>query len=942
MSRWERWTTKPKQGMSLGGFIAEQQSPAEMAQSMGLQSDGSGGYIDPETGQIAARTVNNELVFYDPMGGAISAQSDGAALTQAQPSWKDPVTGEITVPPGQAESPEEIAAIPDVVPAQAPASYNAFMNKKKKDMYAQQAPPEQEAIDDVQQEVDPQLGMQPEMPMGEELLTFSQMMEARRKAAPIKTTVDPNEIDPKAAEIRKKLEINQARRRAMSVDRRAGDIDDSTSPTRPDTIKNTSQRPISQRVTSSATDTEKPDSKAAEKSDVRQDAVAGGGKTFSNFAGDGGDKPPTPPPTFQRDDGDDDDDYKGDDNFSHGLLPFNVGPDYDQSNMAESPAYAAASYLANNKGQLNEGELLSHFEEILEHLDDNVKGFARPGQRRAGRQAKSDFVKILTERLGDINPKDKDAFMRAAILASFIAEEDGVGQKKIGSGELKAMANNRGLINEVYGGGDVEDHLQHVKDNISKFRPFAEGLEDDTVYAFLDLLQNIEGGKPYKRLETAGVRNQQDFQNYYLGMDENDDPIRGANNTADQKRQRAFELAKILLSQGGLDALTGMPLDFKSMRLDHFFPVQGEDQVMNTDAEHRDNFVWINDAINAAKAEDDIPKFLENMDKLGESGFDDDELLKIGKLFPATLDKYVDDLLTGETDNFEGRMNMGQDGGRQTRQIQYLNDSLTPELMLDSLQRGEKFADVLYQMKLDALEQWKDDQSKSRIEDRDESEHEEIQKLLDQEYNEILKETKAKGKPLDKMSRYLMRRLGIGATFDDYRYFTNNGEVKSSRGLELSGDRTKNGLFSAMSMSLVKKMQEAETPEEKKAVQKQFATDVEQCKDNLHEAFKPGKTNKRIKLSGGGEIKRHASGAVNDANSGQMEKPGASYKSAATQQFRRCLHSKGLVDNDEVKRQWDRDKTQMPELRNLIEDYEGRGLSQNQMAKIFSEIIDED
>ena len=165
MSRWERWTTQPKQGMSLSGFIAEQQSPAEMAQSMGLQSDGSGGYVD-ESGNVVARTVNNELVFYDPMGGAISAQSDGAALTQAQPSWRDPVTGEITVPPGQAESPEEIAAIPDIVPAQAPASYNAFMNKKKKEMYANQAPPEQEAVDDIQQEADPEMGMQPEMGQG--------------------------------------------------------------------------------------------------------------------------------------------------------------------------------------------------------------------------------------------------------------------------------------------------------------------------------------------------------------------------------------------------------------------------------------------------------------------------------------------------------------------------------------------------------------------------------------------------------------------------------------------------------------------------------------------------------------------------------------------------------------------------------------------------------
>ena len=158
--------------MSLGSFIAEQQSPAEMAKSMGLQSDGSGGYIDPETGQIAARTVNNELVFYDPMGGAISAQSDGASLTQAQPSWRDPVTGEITVPPGQAESPEEIAAIPDITPAKAPTGYSAFMNAKKKEMYANQAPPEQE--EEAPQE---QPEIQPEMGMGEEVLTYKKMME---------------------------------------------------------------------------------------------------------------------------------------------------------------------------------------------------------------------------------------------------------------------------------------------------------------------------------------------------------------------------------------------------------------------------------------------------------------------------------------------------------------------------------------------------------------------------------------------------------------------------------------------------------------------------------------------------------------------------------------------------------------------------------------------
>ena len=169
-SRWAKWTsTKEKRGFS--SFLAEQETPAQMAKRMGLQSDGSGGYIDPSTGQVVARTVNNELVFYDPQGGAISAQSDGAQLTQAQPSWRDPVTGQMTVPPGQPESPEEISAVPNPVPAQAPAGYSLFMNKKKKEMYAAQATPEQEAVDDIQQEEDPKLGME------EGKLTYKELIE---------------------------------------------------------------------------------------------------------------------------------------------------------------------------------------------------------------------------------------------------------------------------------------------------------------------------------------------------------------------------------------------------------------------------------------------------------------------------------------------------------------------------------------------------------------------------------------------------------------------------------------------------------------------------------------------------------------------------------------------------------------------------------------------
>ena len=134
---------------------ASGQTPADQAAAMGLQSNGSGGYVD-DSGQVVAKTVNGELVFYDDAagGGAISAGSGGAQLSQSAPSWVDPVTGQLVVPPAQAESPEEINAIPDPTPAVAPAGYDAFMQKRKKEMYAAQT-----AERDMEPEV-PQMAME--------------------------------------------------------------------------------------------------------------------------------------------------------------------------------------------------------------------------------------------------------------------------------------------------------------------------------------------------------------------------------------------------------------------------------------------------------------------------------------------------------------------------------------------------------------------------------------------------------------------------------------------------------------------------------------------------------------------------------------------------------------------------------------------------------------
>jgi hypothetical protein len=113
--------------------------PADRARSMGLQSNGRGGYIDPKTGQTVARTVNNELVFYDqrPGGGAVSDGAGGQKIAQDTPSWQDPVTGLVVTPPAKPESAQEIAAIPDPIPAQSPSGYNKFIQQKKLLSYAQ-------------------------------------------------------------------------------------------------------------------------------------------------------------------------------------------------------------------------------------------------------------------------------------------------------------------------------------------------------------------------------------------------------------------------------------------------------------------------------------------------------------------------------------------------------------------------------------------------------------------------------------------------------------------------------------------------------------------------------------------------------------------------------------------------------------------------------------
>ena len=146
-SRWSRWVDNSPKKLGFSSFIKEAktgvnptgtgiETPAERAQRMGLQSDGHGSYMDPNTGQVVARTINNELVFYDngPTGGAVSDGEGGDYKPETGvngPSFVDPDSGAILVPPAQPKSKEELAAVPDVIPAQAPAGFKDEMRKKK-------------------------------------------------------------------------------------------------------------------------------------------------------------------------------------------------------------------------------------------------------------------------------------------------------------------------------------------------------------------------------------------------------------------------------------------------------------------------------------------------------------------------------------------------------------------------------------------------------------------------------------------------------------------------------------------------------------------------------------------------------------------------------------------------------------------------------------------
>ena len=95
-SRWSKWSSgSGEQKLGFGKFLKEAdqvggnhtapgsgETPAQKAKRLGLVSDGHGAYADPKSGQIVAKTINGELVFYDQGAGG-GATSDGEGGTHS-------------------------------------------------------------------------------------------------------------------------------------------------------------------------------------------------------------------------------------------------------------------------------------------------------------------------------------------------------------------------------------------------------------------------------------------------------------------------------------------------------------------------------------------------------------------------------------------------------------------------------------------------------------------------------------------------------------------------------------------------------------------------------------------------------------------------------------------------------------------------------------------
>lgn len=100
----------------------------------------------------SAKIIGGEIIYYNANQEVSTESGGGLQIMGAKPTWKRPDDGQSMTPPAQPETPDEIAAVPDPIPATAPMGYDKFMNDKAIENRKQEEL--QTQIDQAQQEVD--------------------------------------------------------------------------------------------------------------------------------------------------------------------------------------------------------------------------------------------------------------------------------------------------------------------------------------------------------------------------------------------------------------------------------------------------------------------------------------------------------------------------------------------------------------------------------------------------------------------------------------------------------------------------------------------------------------------------------------------------------------------------------------------------------------------
>ena len=103
-------------------------SNSEKLKMQGFEHQGFNNYRRNDG--TSAKIINGEIIYYNANGEVSAEDGGGLSVMGAKPTWSRPSDGQSMTPPAQPETPDEIASVPDPVPAQPPMGYDKFMNDK--------------------------------------------------------------------------------------------------------------------------------------------------------------------------------------------------------------------------------------------------------------------------------------------------------------------------------------------------------------------------------------------------------------------------------------------------------------------------------------------------------------------------------------------------------------------------------------------------------------------------------------------------------------------------------------------------------------------------------------------------------------------------------------------------------------------------------------------